>query len=302
MSAFQNPSFGRPRLLIIGCGDVGSRLLPQLVRTHRVFVLTSQASKALHFREQGAVPIVGNLDDRASLQRIAKLAPIVIHLAPPNLSGSQDKRTQNLLQILSQGGVVRKLIYISTSGVYGDCQGEWVSEERSVCAQSDRAMRRVDAEQSLRAWGARTLMQTVILRVPGIYAQNRLPIERFKAQTPALNAQEDVFTNHIHADDLAHLIRLTIFRGTTQRIYNASDFSELKMGEYFDLVAKALGYPLVPRQSRHELENLVAQGKMSAMLLSFMQESRRLKNTRLAELGFQFKYPTIQDFLRQLHL
>lgn len=294
MQASLNHCLDKPRVLIVGCGDVGGRLLPSLLKTHRVFVLTSQKSKAAHFRIQGAIPIVGDLDHPQTLVRLAQLAPTVIHLAPPNPDGIRDKRTQNLIRILSHGGQVRKFIYISTSGVYGDCGGDWVSEERIPAPKSARGQRRLDAERQVRAWGARSRVETIIFRVPGIYAGNRLPIDRLNAGTPALLEAEDVFTNHIHADDLARLIHLAIFRPSTQRIYNASDDSHLKMGEYFELVAKSFNLPIPPRVTRAQLEGLV-----SPMMLSFMQESRKLKNERLDEFGFRFKYPTVESYLKE---
>lgn len=294
MQASLNHCLDKPRILIVGCGDVGGRLLPSLLKTHRVFVLTSQTSKAEHFRTQGAIPIVGDLDQPQTLGRLAKLAPTVIHLAPPNPEGTRDKRTQNLIRILSHGGQVRKFIYISTSGVYGDCAGEWVSEERIPHPKSARGQRRLDAELQVRAWGARTRIETIIFRVPGIYAANRLPIDRLNSGTPALLEAEDVYTNHIHADDLARLIHLAIFRPSTQRVFNASDDSHMKMGEYFDLVAKAFDLQSPPRVTRAQLEGLV-----SPMMLSFMQESRKLKNERLDEFGFRLKYPTVADFLEK---
>ena len=285
--------FNKPRLLIIGCGDVGRRLLPNLTKFFKVFALTSQADKAQDLRLAGAIPLIGDLDQFNTLKRLASLASTVIHLAPPNPQGMFDLRTKNLLRILSHTGKVRRFIYISTSGVYGDCLGEWVSEERPTNPKSDRGQRRLDAEKRIRAWAVSAGVNASIFRVPGIYAANRLPIDRLKAGTPALNAQDDVYTNHIHADDLARLITLAVFRAFPQRIFNASDKSHLKMGEYFDLVASFYQLPLPPRASRLELE-----GRVSPMLLSFMSESRRLKNDRLSELGFNFKYPTVAHYLK----
>lgn len=287
--------FGKPRLLIVGCGDVGRRLLPLLTKTHRVFALTSQPENAQILRLAGAIPIVGNLDQIQTLKRLSNIASTVVHLAPPNPDGVRDLRTQNLLRILSQGRQVHRIIYISTSGVYGDCQGEWVSEERTLQPKSPRGRRRMDAEAQVRAWGVTRNACVSILRVPGIYAENRLPIDRIRSGTPALSPDQDVFTNHIHADDLARLIIAAIYKAMPQRVINASDSSGLKMGEYFDAVASAYGLESPPRVSREELKALV-----SPMMLSFMQESRRLRNSRLNELGFKLRYPTVADFLQVL--
>jgi nucleoside-diphosphate-sugar epimerase len=287
--------FNQPRLLIIGCGDVGQRMLPILVKSHKVYVLTTQTEKLTVFRQAGAVPIYGNLDDRSTLDRLSQIADTVIHLAPPNPSGQSDLRTKSLIQALSKGRRVRRFIYISTTGVYGDCGGQLISETQAVQPQNLRAVRRVDAERQLRAWAVQQGVSVVILRVPGIYAGNRLPVERLQKGTPALLESEDVFTNHIHADDLARLTILSMYRASSQRVINACDDSDLKMADYFDLVADKMNLPKPPRVDKETLKTMV-----SPQLLSFMQESRRISNTRLQEIGFQFLYPTVQDFLEKM--
>jgi nucleoside-diphosphate-sugar epimerase len=284
---------GKPRILIVGCGDVGLRLLPQLTSFYKVFALTSSEDRAPILRKAGAVPIFGDLDRADTLWRLPQLASQVIHLAPPPSIGQTDTRTHNLLRILAQGGgFIRQLIYISTTGVYGDCGGAFIDEVKAVNPQTLRAKRRVSAEAQIRAWAIQTGVAAHILRVPGIYAQDRLPLERIKRATPALEASEDVYTNHIHADDLAKLIEMAIFRAQPQRLINASDNSGLKMGEYFDLVADFYGLKKPPRVSREQLK-----GQVSPMMLSFMQESRRLSNRRIAELGYSLRYPTVESFL-----
>jgi nucleoside-diphosphate-sugar epimerase len=295
MTLFRRTIFRKPRLLIIGCGDVGMRMLPILVKTHRVFVLTSQKEKMAYFRSQGVVPIYGNLDQPSTLSRLIHLAPSVIHLAPPNNFGAVDLRTKTLLQVLGQGQQARHLIYISTTGVYGDCQGDLVTEIRTPNPKSARGHRRLSAEQQLRAWAISHKGRVTILRVPGIYAADRLPIERLKNGSPALNPSEDVFTNHIHADDLARIIILTLYRGVSQRIIHACDASRLQMGEYFDLVANHFGLPLPPRVAFAELKE-----RVSPAMISFMEESRRINNDRLMEIGCQLRYPTVGDFLKTL--
>jgi len=287
--------FNQPRLLIIGCGDVGQRMLPILVKSHKVYVLTSQTEKLPLFRQAGAHPLFGNLDDQSTLHRLSQIADTVIHLAPPNPNGTTDLRTKSLIQALSKGRRVKRFIYISTTGVYGDCGGQLISETQAVQPQNLRAVRRVDAERQLRAWAIKLGVSVVILRVPGIYAGNRLPVDRLQKGTPALLESEDVFTNHIHADDLARLTILSMYRASSQRVINACDNSDLKMADYFDLVADKMNLPKPPRVDKETLKTMV-----SPQLLSFMQESRRISNARLQEIGFQFLYPTVQDFLEQL--
>jgi nucleoside-diphosphate-sugar epimerase len=171
-----------------------------------------------------------------------------------------------------------------------------VEETRPLNPQNARAKRRVDAEQVLRAWARRNRGHLSILRVPGIYAAERLPLERLKQGVPALINEDDVYTNHIHGDDLARIVVQALTRGAPSRIYHAVDDSELKMGEYFDAVAQTFDLPRAPRLPRAQLKNAV-----SPMLWSFMSESRRLSNARIkTELGTRLRYPCVQDALREM--
>jgi nucleoside-diphosphate-sugar epimerase len=286
------------RVLIIGSGDVALRAIPLLRKDCRVFALVRDPARCAVLRALGAIPLPGDLDDRASLSRIAGLADAVLHLAPPPNNGVLDTRTHNLLSALSQGRGQRssppkRLVYISTSGVYGDCGGARVSETHPLHSTSARSQRRADAETQIRAWAKRNRMNASILRVPGIYAADRLPLIRFQQGTPGIIDSEDSYTNHIHADDLARISVAALQRGKACRVYHASDDSQLKMGEYFDRVADAFGLPRVPRISRAE-----AQTVLSPTLLSFMNESRRLTNLRMKkELKVKLAYPTVADFL-----
>jgi nucleoside-diphosphate-sugar epimerase len=289
-------SFGKPSILIIGCGDIGLRVARQLSRGHRVFALTSSQNRFQELRGVGATPILGNLDHPETLWRLAGLAQTVIHLAPPQNQGNRDCRTRNLLRILAQGSnTVRRLIYISTTGVYGDHRGAKVSEITPVNPQSERAQRRVDAERVLRLWAPAHGVALTILRVPGIYAADRLPIERLQAKTPALLASEDAYSNHIHSDDLARLVFAAVYHGKPQRVINACDGGETKMGDYFDEVADAFGLDRPERLPGTELQKIV-----SPMLWSFMRESRRVTNTRLSELRTPLRYPSVADFLKTI--
>jgi nucleoside-diphosphate-sugar epimerase len=278
------------RLLIVGCGDVGLRTARALRGRWRVYALVRSGGRHAQLRSTGIIPVAGDLDEPESLGRLGGLAQDVVHLAPPPGEGIRDARTANLLRALAKGGSLpQRLVYISTSGVYGDCGGAVVDETRSVRPGNDRARRRVDAERRLRAWGVEHNVQVSILRVPGIYAEERLPLERLKAGTPALLPEQDPYTNHIHADDLARIVIAALGRGRAGRAYNASDDSWMKMGDYFDLVADEFGLPHPPRISWE-----AAQRTMPATLLSFMRESRRLANRRLKkELRVSLRYPSV---------
>lgn len=290
MKNLKNHKIDRPRVLIVGCGDVGMRLLPLLRDRFRVFATTSQPERCAELRAAGAVPLVANLDHPASLRRLAGLAPWVVHLAPPPAEGVLDSRTRHLTAILPEQG---RLVYVSTTGVYGDCGGALFDESRPVAPSSARALRRVDAELTLRRWARRSGAALAILRVPGIYAADRLPLKRLQQGTPALVEADDVYTNHIHADDLAAIIAQALFRALPNRVYHAVDDSDMKMAHYFDAVADAFQLARPPRLPRAALQQVVTPA-----LLSFMSESRRLLNGRIKrELGVRLRFPTVAALL-----
>jgi nucleoside-diphosphate-sugar epimerase len=284
------------RILIVGCGDVALRTIPLLTERYRVYALVRNPACCAKLRKMGVTPVIGDLDNRASLARIAGLADAVLHFAPPSSTGDADMRTRNLLGVLLQGTSPERLVYISTSGVYGDCGGAWVSETRSLNAQSARGKLRVNAEQQIRDWARRNRVRASILRVPGIYASDRLPIDRLKLATPCIVDAEDSYTNHIHADDLARIAVAALIRAASCRVYHASDDSGLKMGEYFDAVADAYHLPHAPRLLRAEVQRAV-----SPVMYSFMNESRRLTNQRMKrELQVRLLYPTVADSLSKM--
>jgi nucleoside-diphosphate-sugar epimerase len=325
----------RPRVLIVGCGDVGMRCVELLRPRARLFALTTQSERCAELRAAGVSPLVGDLDARRSLKRLAGLAPTVLHLAPPQKTGDEDRRTRALLAALNArrirparqtvfpvarlrflraermdrkasdivpDGVLRptgsrppaRIVYASTTGVYGDCGGALIDETRTVRPANPRALRRVSAERQLRRATARGSVAASIARIPGIYAANRLPLARLEKRTPALIDADDVYTNHIHADDLAAILVRMMRLGRRGRVVHASDDTTLKMGAYFDAVADAYGLARAPRITRAE-----AEAQIDPMLLSFMRESRRLVNERMKrELRMRLRYPTVDDFLR----
>ncbi len=292
--------FRRERVLVVGCGDVGMRMASLLAGRVRLLALTSSPQRCGALRAAGITPLVGNLDDVASVRRLAGLAQRVLHLAPPpsdqGPAWTTDPRTRALVRVLSRRALPRSLVYGSTSGVYGNCGGDWVNETRAVQPHTARATRRVHAEASVRAYGQRTGVACTVLRIPGIYAPDRAggtPRDRLLRGTPVLQAADDVYTNHIHADDLARACVLALWRGSGQRNINVCDDTELKMGDYFDLAADLYGLPRPARLPRHQ-----AQAQLPVMLLSFMSESRRLSNLRMkTELGLALRYPTVREGL-----
>lgn len=293
--------FRRERVLIVGCGDVGLRVARMARGRAHLLALTSSPERVVALRTNGITPLAGNLDKPATLARLAGLASRVIHLAPPSSEEQvlwwRDLRTVSLLRALRTRTPPFSLVYASTSGVYGDCGGARVAESRPVAPHTPRSQRRADAERAVRHYGRTAAARTGILRVPGIYAADRptgTPRERLLKGTPVLEAKDDVYTSHIHADDLARAVLACLWRGAPQRTYNVSDDTELKMGDYFDLAADLYGLPRPPRVPRS-----TAQDQLPLVLLSFMSESRRLDNTRLKrELRVALRYPTVREGLR----
>lgn len=278
---------GRPRLLIVGCGDVGLRIAALLRDRFRIFALSSTPARLPLLRAAGCVPLAGDLDRPASLARLHALAPRLIHLAPPPEQGDGDPRSRHLAATAKRP---RRSVYISTSGIYGDRGGAWIDETATPAPANARAQRRLAAEDAMRRRGA------AVLRVPGIYAHDRLPLTRLRAGSPALAPEDDVQTNHIHADDLARIAIAALLRGRPGRVYHAVDDSQLKMGDYFDLVADAHALPRPPRLPRAQL-----QAAVSPLTYSFMAESRRMRNQRLKrELRVRLRWPTVATTLASL--
>ena len=266
------------RLLIVGFGDIAHRtvaLLPKQVEVRAVS------------RTQGI-----DLDRPETLLAFCGWADTVLHTAPPPGQGTTDTRTRSLLAALEAGGILpRRVVYIGTSGVYGDCGGAWVDENRPTNPQTPRAVRRADAERQLLAWGEMHDSAVVVLRAPGIYAADRLPVERLMQGIPTLADEDDVYTNHIHADDLAAIAFAALNADAPPGVYNASDDTQMKMGEWFDLVAARLGLPKPTRVARAE-----AAKSIPAPMLSFMGESRRLVNRKMKEgLRVKLAYPTVHE-------
>ncbi|HEX9684283.1 MAG TPA: SDR family oxidoreductase [Burkholderiales bacterium] len=280
------------RLLIIGFGDIAQRMAPLLAGRWRVYALARDPRRFPLLRALGVTPVRGDLDRPGSLAPLAGLAQDVVHLAPPPERGARDTRTAHLVAAIAKGGSLpQHFVYISTSGVYGDCGGALVAETRPPRPQSERARRRADAERQLREWGRRSGVRVSILRVPGIYAGDRLPLARLTRGTPALKPDEDVYVNHVHADDLARIVVAALQRGAPGRAYNAADDAPIRMGDYFDLVAERFGLPRPPRVTRADADRLVAEN-----LRSFMNESRRLVNRRLKrELRMTLRYPSVRE-------
>ena len=283
-------------LMIVGCGDVATRALPLLAKSYQLCALARSQADVERLRELSVMATLADLDHPESLNRTNFGVNCLLHCAPPPNTGAIDTRTAHLLSALGSieksGAILpRRIVYLSTSGVYGDCAGAWVDETREPNPGTPRASRRLHAEHALQSWARDHNASLAILRVPGIYAADRLPLERLRAGTPVLRAEDDVYSNHIHAEDLAAIIAAALNEETAVGIFNASDDTEMKMGDYFDLVADRYGLGRPQRIARAD-----AAARVSPELLSFWSESRRIVNRRMKhELRVQLRYPSVRE-------
>lgn len=244
--------------------------------------------------------MVLDLDQQAADGQLAVAArdALLFYFVPPPAYGLHDTRLQTFLQCLDAGGPPAVFVYISTTGVYGDCQGGWISEETPVNPMTSRARRRLSAEQQLLQWQQRSSVPLVILRVGGIYGPGRMPRERIRQGQPVLAIREAPYSNRIHAEDLARICQAAAQRACGVHLYNVSDGRPCKMTTYFFRLADYLGMarpPIVSWQA--------AADAFSPAMMSYLRESRRLSNRRLlAELGVSLRFPELRTGLRHCGL
>lgn len=291
---------------IIGCGDIGQRVarICQIQGT-AVYGLARSQESANRLKALNIYPIRGDLSQPGSLSGVFSdnaesiSGADVYYFAPPPVEGISDPFMHNFLAALSSNdqpdNLPAKIVQISTTAVYGDCQGEWITEEQPTNPQTDRGLRRLDAENELRQWSVKTGVPIVVLRVGGIYGKGRLPLDRLKKGLPILKEEESPYTNRIHQDDLAQICVSACENGKAGEIYNVSDGQPSTMSVYFKAVANANGLPQPPEVSRAE-----AQKVMTAGMLSYLKESRRLDNKKLLNnLQITLQYKNLEEGLRE---
>jgi nucleoside-diphosphate-sugar epimerase len=293
------------KVCISGCGDIGQRVAKRYLKdaTHsntkvEVYGLTRREEVRHQLQEIGIKPVIADLDQPVSLAKLPSKGATLLHLAPPPGTGQTDPRFRTLLHACNQSGLPAKIILLSTTAVYGDCQGNWIDESEPVNPQTDRGRRRLDAENALREWANEYQVPYAILRVSGIYGPGRLPVERLKKGLPILQEEQAPFSNRIHQDDLAMVCVAAAERAPNSAIYNVCDGHPSTMSHYFKSVAAAVGLPLPPEIDREQ-----AQKQLSAGMLSYLNESRRMHNTKLLQgLGIILQYPDLTAGLANLHL
>ncbi|MCG7965947.1 MAG: SDR family oxidoreductase [Candidatus Thiodiazotropha taylori] len=278
---------------IIGCGDIGTRLaLAYQQSALEVAGWVASDGSVERLKQQGIRALQMDLD-RTSLQSPSLAGESLFYFAPPPASGVEDSRVRRLIALLDQTDVPQKVVYLSTSGVYGDCQGEWVDETRQPHPTVDRAKRRLDAEQQWQRYCRQRGVPLVILRVAGIYGPGKLPIERLRKGLPMVAETDAPITNHIHSLDLVEIAAAVMERGQDGAIFNVCDGRPESMTRYFDRVADYLELPRAPQITMQE-----ARQQLSPGMLSYLAESRRLSNRKLLEeLGVELRYPELEQGL-----
>lgn len=281
-------------VLIVGCGDVGRRVaLAERDTGAVVMALARSATSAAELEALGLQVVHGDLDRPDSLVVLPTSSALLYYFAPPPATRDRDLRLYNFLNAISAQALPERVVLISTSGVYGDCQGAWVSEDRMPHPESARGRRRLDAEQQLQTWGERTAVPVVILRVPGIYGPGRLPEKRLRAGEPVLREDESPWSNRVHILDLVSACIAAGARGRPGAVYNISDGKPSSMTDYFNQVADALGLERPPQISLEQ-----ARSKLSDGMQSYLAESKRLDNRRMREeLGVLPQYPDLASGL-----
>jgi len=276
-------------VLIVGCGDIGRRIAARVHDVECMGIVRGENS-GKHLIDQGITPLLLDLDGAVDATSLPDPVGDLYYLVPPSAQGMIDRRASVFLAALESAPKrVRKLLYLSTSAVYGDCGGAWIDETAPLVPGTDRGRRRLDAENRMREWGRRTGVPVVILRVPGIYGPGRLPLDRLRKGLPVLCEAESPYTNRIHADDLAEVCIAAMARGRAGEAYNVSDGNPTTMCDYFERVARHAGLPLPPKVDR-----ATAQKQLSEGMLSFLAESKRLKNDKLVqELKVRLQYPDL---------
>jgi nucleoside-diphosphate-sugar epimerase len=286
-----------PDILIVGCGDIGVRVARLEKQTGRkVFGLVRSEEGADRLLGHGIEPVMGTLDDLTSLSDLPSAGKLVYYFAPPTGGGPFDSRMRSFCQAVGVGQMPAKVVYMSTSGVYGDCGGEWVTEETPLNPQTSRAQRRVDAEATLQKWGQEHSVPVVILRVTGIYGPGRLPLARIQQGHPVLREEESPPTNRIHADDLAIVCLKAAEKAADGDIFNVSDGQPGTMTQYFNLVSELLDLPTLPQVDMEEAKRV-----MNPMMLSYLTETRRMDNRKMIDqLGVTLKYPNLAAGLKNV--
>lgn len=280
-----------PHALIIGCGYVGQRLAGRLAGVYDITAVVRSAERVSALTAAGIRAVALDLD-RVRLgswipEKLEQAA--IFYLAPPPAAGESDLRLDRFLQLATVPP--RAFVYMSTTGVYGDTEGATVDESSPVRPLTDRARRRVSAEEMTRVWCTERRVRRVILRVPGIYGPGRLPLERLRRREPTLHPDDAGISNRIHVDDLVEACVAAALNPEARGVYNITDGNSCSATHFLDRLAALTGLPAAPRISMDE-----AQLTFTPERLSFLHESRRVSNERMVKhLGITPRYADMDE-------
>ncbi|MEM7209355.1 MAG: SDR family oxidoreductase [Pseudomonadota bacterium] len=276
---------------ILGCGYIGQKLAHALRRDgSSVQCFTASQASADDLTAQGLDVAVCDLDSNDLSIHLGQTETLY-YLAPPPSTGQLDSRSRAAVAAI-EGDGLKRVVLISTTGVYGDCGGDWVDEARPLNPSVDRARRRVDSESVWQAWAHEQNVEISILRVAGIYAADRLPRKRLESGEPVLALDESPFSNRVHADDLVQIC-MAAARSKSTGVFNVADDAPTTMSDYFMRVADALGLvrPI-------EISRAQAEQRFSDRMMSYLSESRRIDNGKLKrDLGVTLQYPNLDSGL-----
>jgi len=277
-------------VLIVGCGDIGERIAALCAKQNLpVFGLVRSEASVSLLKQAGIIPVQADMADTQSLTNLPAAVATIIYLAPPPSEGDTDPLIRCFLAALPSEQLPERLVLLSTTAVYGDCQGEWIDETHPANPQTARGQRRLDAEQAACEWSNKTGVPVVILRVGGIYGPGRLPIARIEKGLPILKESESPFTNRIHQNDLVQVCIAAAERGKAGEVYNVSDGEPSNMSRYFKDIARVYDLSMPPEVSLAEAQKVISAG-----MLSYLSESRRLDNSKMVEeLGVVLKFPSL---------
>ncbi len=280
---------------IVGCGSVGKHV-EQLEKANNPFCITKSTQSANTLIKQGVDAKALNLTALTGLEKPLSQT-FIYYFVPPPPKGCLDSTIGHFLKLISVQHC-KKIILISTTGVYGNCNGNWIDETQPLNPTADRAKRRVDAEQQLITLCKQHNIDYTILRVPGIYGPNKLPIARLQSGKAILALNESPFSNRIHIEDLAMLAYNAMHKTLPLKIYNVGDNQPSSMSDYFIAVAKALNLKQ-PKQ----ITLKQAKVDLSASMISYLVESKRINNQALlTHLNCNLKYPTLKEGLEKQYV
>jgi nucleoside-diphosphate-sugar epimerase len=276
---------------IVGCGYAGRRLARRLRDGGaRVRGFATRAESLRQIEAAGAEALLLDLDAAVGP---ADFSGQVVYYAVPPAAEAGDPRLDRFLDNVA--GAPQRLVYLSTTGVYGNHDGALVNEDTPPAPRTLRAIRRLEAETRVREWADSRRLSWCVLRVAGIYGPGRLPLDRLRRAVPAVVRHEAAPGNRIHVADLVTVcVAAGLCAAADRRIYNVTDGGDASLTEYLTRVAAIADLPPPPLLSRAEAERTLA-----ASFRSFLEESRRVDNSRmLEELGVELKYRDLDAGIR----